>query len=874
MTGVILGGVLGGLTIWPPRVAASDPAPPAVRLGDDVRPVRYAVELTIEPARPDFHGRISIEAAVARPTRVVWLNATVLVITRASLDGRPARVIDGGEDFAGLTLDADLPAGPLAIEVEYTGEIDHERSRGIYAVREGDQTYAYTLFEATEARRAFPCFDQPDAKVPWRLTFHVAQDHVALANAAVESETAEPGGMKKVVIAESRPLPSYLVAFIVGPFDVIDAGTAGRAGTPLRFIVPRGRGNELGYARRVTPKVVAALEDYFDMDYPYGRLDVAVVPRYQGTMEHPGLLAMGQSLTLIAPAEETRVRREAYARILAHELSHYWFGDLVTMTWWDDTWLNEALGEWMDAIITDRAEPDWRLLERRRPQRAAKAMAADELSSPNLIHQPVETKQAIEASFDDAITYMKGSTVLHMFASWIGDDAWRRFLRTYVRAYAWRNASAEDFLGVMATELGAPAASAFRTFLDQPGLPLIEHRLACDGPPRLALHQRRALPAGTADAAVRTWHVPVCVRYGVGATVHRTCTLVTEADATLPLEGACPAWLVMNAGADGYYRSRYSSGELGAIFGRGMAARTTMIERRMVASDVAAAVARDELGIAEAMALVPRLLADPDERLRAAAGVLTEPLRADALDDATHERYRRWVLATYGPTARKLGWHRRKGDSDDRQAQRAIVLPLAAWAGDRLLAAEAGRLARKWLIDARALDDDLIEAVLGAAAQDGDKILFDALLAAARREPDRNRQRRLLAPLGAFRDPVLETRALDLLLDPALDPRETGSILIRAASLRETRERAWRFGQDHIDALLGRMRREDAIGLLLAVGATFCDAPHRGAVADLLSARAAAIGGMEHALQQTLAAIDRCIAVQSRLAPSAAKLLR
>jgi len=332
--------------------ASLDPRPPAFRLPGDVKPERYALDLTIVPDQPTARGRIHIAAQVVTPARVVWLNATGLTISRAELAGAPARVIAGGDDFIGLTTDRELAPGALAIDVAFTAAIDREKSRGMYSEREGSDSYVYTFFEAIDARRAFPCFDEPGYKVPWQLTFHVKQGHVALGNAPVVHETAEPDGMTRVELAETKPLPSYLVAFVVGPFELVDGGTAGRSQTPIRFIIPNGRAGELGYAKDVTPKVVVALERYFDMAYPYGKLDVAVVPRVWGTMEHPGIVAMGQPLTLIRPDQETRGRKLDYAGILAHELSHYWFGDLVTMAWWDDTWLNEALGEWSDMNAT------------------------------------------------------------------------------------------------------------------------------------------------------------------------------------------------------------------------------------------------------------------------------------------------------------------------------------------------------------------------------------------------------------------------------------------------------------------------------------------------------------------------------------------
>ena len=849
-------------------------APPTLRLGDDVRPTGYAVDLTIVPARTRFQGAVSIAAEVRRPVTIVWLNATELDIAQASLGGHPARVVPGNEDFIGLTTGSALPPGPLAIDVRYSGKIDHEKSRGIYAEREGDQWYAYTFFEPIDARRAFPCFDQPDAKVPWKLTFHIEQDQVALANAPVESEAPEAGGMKKVVIAESKPLPSYLVAFVVGAFEVVDGGAAGRAKTPIRFIIPRGRAAELRYARAVTPRVVAALEDYFDMDYPYGKLDVAVVPRYWGTMEHPGIVAMGQPLTLIQPQEETRQRRQAYANILAHELSHYWFGDLVTMAWWNDTWLNEALGQWMDAIITDKAEPGWKFPEAERPGRSADAMSTDEKLSTRAIRQPVTTRQGIESSFDGDITYEKGSTVLHMFETWVGEDRWRDFIRAYMRKHAWKNATAEDFLGAMGETLGREVAGAFRTFLEQPGAPLIEHRLVCEGAgsPHLELHQSRALPAGVSEKAARTWQVPVCVRYGTGARSRRACVLMTASDGALPLEGACPKWIVMNAGGTGYYRSAYTSDEIAPLMTRRSPARPTVVERQVLMADIAAAVGRDQLHMADAMAMVPALLADREERIQSAAGWVIDDLRPDQLDDASYELYRHWVVATYGPLARRLGWKRRPGDPDERQQLRAVVVSTAAMAGDEQLRAQADRLAVAWLADRKAVEDDMVDQVLAVAAHFGDASLWGRILAAARAEKDRRVQGRLLSALGGFRAPALTSRALELALTREFDFRESRAVLGRALRGRESRALAWTFIQQHIDALLGGMRSDEA-GWFVGSMAVFCDPARRGEVKALLDGRVAKIDGARYRLDQALEAIDRCVATQSRIAPSAIEFL-
>jgi alanyl aminopeptidase len=853
-----------------PAAAVPDPAPPALRIGTDVVPTRVALDLTIVPDQTTFKGRVAIDARVAAPTRVVWLNATELVIEAATLNAQPARVIPGGDDFIGLTTDAELAPGPLVIEVAYGGTIGRTKSQGIYAEQEAGEWYAYTFFESIDARRAFPSFDQPDAKVPWQLTFHVKREHVALANAAVVREVDEPDGMKAVTLAESLPMPSYLVAFVVGPFEVVDGGTGGRIKTPIRFVVPKGRRDELGYALTVTPRVVAALENYFDMDYPYGKLDVAVVPRYWGTMEHPGIVAMGQPLTLIKPAEITRERRMAYTNILAHELAHYWFGDLVTLAWWDDAWLNESLGTWMDAIITDAAEPDWKFLDQRHT-RAYEAMNADEKPSTRSIRQPVDSKEGIQSAFDGAITYYKGQTILHMFESWVGTEVWRDYIRTYITKYAWKNATADDFLAVMTDKLGAPVSTAFRTFLDQPGVPLIEHTLVCDGPPRLELHQRRAFPAGTTEDTPRTWHVPVCVRYGKGKASHRTCLMLTAADGTLPLEGACPTWLVTNADAVGYYRSRYTPGELAAVLGP--KSPISMPERSMVLADIGAEVARDELDVGDAMAMAPLVIADRDERLRARAWGLTGPLRPTIFDETLYQSYRRWVLKAFGPTARKLGWRRKKGDSDDRQELRLNAVTAAAWAGDKALTAEAKKLARAWLADRAKVEPDIVTSVLSVAARHGDAALFDTILAAAKATKDRMEQMRLLGALGGFTDPALVARALELVRGTEFDLRESRAILFGVMTERESRELGWTFVRDHVDELLARLRSDEASWFVGGIGGMFCDAEHRDQVKALFAERATKIEGAQYTLQQALDNTDQCITAQARLVPSAAKFL-
>jgi aminopeptidase N len=853
----------------PPAVAATpDPAPPAFRLPGDVVPTRYHLELAIRPDDDHASGKVRIDANVVHATRAVWLNARGLKVHSASLGGAPARVLLGGDDHVGLLARTELPTGPLAIDVDFEAPIDHGKSRGIYSEHEGKDAYVYTFFEPIDARRAFPCFDEPSYKVPWQLVLDVPRGDVARANAPIASEHDLPDGMKRVEFAESKPLPSYLVAFVVGPFEVIDDGTAGRAHTPIAFIIPKGRADELAYAKEITPKVVAALEDYFDMDYPYGKLDVAVVPRYWGTMEHPGIVAMGQPLTLIRADQRTRQREQSYANILAHELSHYWFGDYVTMAWWDDTWLNEALGEWSDLNITEAVAPAWHYRDEQ-VSLAMWAMGPDQTLAAEPIHRAVTNNQGIEASFDNGITYAKGSSILRAAESLVGRDRWREFIRSYVRAHAWGNASKQDFVGELRAKLGNQAADLIETYVSRPGLPLVDVKctngtLAIDEP-------HRALPAGVVDPNDRAWSVPVCMRFGDDKHAERACTTPTE-----PIHvKACPTWIIPNADGVGYYRSVVDPKTVAALFdprsGVAKAAKPTATEKMMAIADLRGMIDRGALEIDVALALAPAILADADPSLASWSGV-AGGFRYDMLDDRLYRASEAWFTNVYGKTARSLGWHRAKTDTDDRHKLRQSMM----WRlgrRDPKLSAEADKLALRWLADRTGIDDDLVGSVLYAAASHGDAALFDKLLAAAKAPRDRAEGGRLLGALGQFTDPKLAHRAAELTLSPDFDARESIRIVYGQLNARETRDATLAFITEHIDALLARMRDDEAAGFLGFLAGSACDPARKAAIVTLVDERSKRYDGAKNYVAQGLEQSDQCIAELAREHPALERFL-
>ncbi|KAB2911263.1 MAG: M1 family metallopeptidase [Kofleriaceae bacterium] len=851
----------------PPATALRDPTPPAFRLPGDVRPIRAELELTILPDQEHLDGIARFELDIVNATPAVWLHGADLTQLSATIGGQLARVVAGDDDVIGVVPSAPLAAGSSTLEIRYRAPIDRERSRGVYSSKEGADWYAYTMFEAIDARRAFPCFDEPGFKIPWQLTFHVRRDHVALANAPVVSEHEEAGGMKRVEIAESKPLPSYLVAFVVGPFELVEGGVAGRARTPVRFIVPRGRGAETRYAREATPRVVTLLEDYFDMPYPYEKLDVAVVPRYWGTMEHPGIVAMGQTLTLIPPDQETTSRKKAYANILIHELAHYWFGDVVTMAWWNDTWLNEALASWLDVKITDQFEPSWHYGDDGIAIANA-AMNTDQLLAARAMRQPVDSSEAIQASFDNDTTYGKGAAVLRMFEEWIGPDRFQSFIRAYIRRHAWGTATADDFLAALTAVAGEEKATAFRTFLEHPGVPVIDMKLRCNGDTAtLDLAQRRSLPAGVQDPSASTWHVPVCVRHGSRRHQQRQCWLLTTPEAVVALTGPCPTVIVPNAGGNGYYRSAVGE-RLGDSARRGAPRR----ERISAIDDAVAAWKHGQVDLVALLELALRLHDDPDERVALRATRVLWALAPDHLAEDHHRRYVRMIVKTFGARARKLGWQRRAGDGDDRHDMRRLLLAVVA-DHDPKLREGAARLTTAFLRDPTSVPDDIADIALSVAAARGDRTLFDQVLGKATSATDLRLRRRLSRTLGAFRDPALAAAARELLLAPELDLRESLHVLLAQLLDRRNRYDAWRWTRDHLPELLARMRDDESSWLIAALGETPCDRAHRDETSAWLTPLAEKIDGARNALAQSLERADRCIEIAERDLPAVRKFL-
>jgi alanyl aminopeptidase len=514
----------------------------------------------------------------------------------------------------------------------------------------------YTQFEAVYARRAFVCFDEPDSKVPWQLTLDVPKQLVAVSNTPIASEAPLGDAGKRVEFAQTKPLPSYLVAFGVGPFEIVDAGKSSR-GTPIRVLTLAKRQAEAAWAVKTSGRLLDYLEDWFGTPYPYDKLDMLTIPITIGfgAMENAGLITFTETLILIDPVRGSRGREHSWIVVAAHEIAHQWFGDLVTMVWWDDIWLNEGFANWMEHKISARFDPTWHE-ELASLDMRNKALGDDGLVSARRIRQPIASHDDIFNVFD-GITYDKGASVLNMFETYLGAEVFQRGVRAYLAKHAYGNATSADFAAAIGAAAGVDVTAAFASFLDQAGAPEITATLACSAgaPPQLALAQQRYVPPGAPrpDAGA-PWALPVCVAYDRDGARAEACALLSSATGAIDLPAkACPRWVMPNVNGRGYHRNAYTTAQIVALRDEAWP-KLSWNERRAVYFDLSDAVATGKLPLQLALSFVPKLLAGNDRFTVGPALELPGGLDFFVPDDL-RPKYEGWLRATFGAGASKAG---------------------------------------------------------------------------------------------------------------------------------------------------------------------------------------------------------------------------
>jgi len=852
-----------------PVAPLPEPSPPALRLPRDFTPTGYDARLDIDPALPQFTGAIQIRGRLTQRSTVIWLNAKNLeihaaVARRAGLPDVALTAKPSGE-FLSLRPEQPLEAGAWTIAIDYTGALDSHDTAGAFREVYGRAAYAYTQFEPTYARRVFPCIDEPDRKVPWQLTLDVPARLVAVGNAPAAAETPLSPGKKRVEFAPTPPLPSYLVAFAVGPFELVDAGKT-RRGTPIRVITLAHRAPDGAYAARTAPALLGLLEDYLGSPYPYPKLDLIAVPTTSGfeAMENAGLVTFAEAAMLF-PSDSTSARQFEWIWVAAHELAHQWLGDLVTMAYWDDLWLNEGLATWLAPKIVEQFAPAWHGAELALVSRA-NALAADAEATARRIHQPIAGPDDVITAFD-RITYDKAASVLAMFESYVGADVFQRGVRRYLAAHAWRNATSADFVAAIGEAAGKDLAPAFASFLDQTGTPELTLTVSCTtGGAAVAIAQQRSdVPGSATQVAARPWIVPVCIAYDRTGGRGEACTLLDGPTGSLALDTrSCPRWVLPNASGHGYYRSALTEAQAAALRDEGWS-QLSWSDRRAAFHDLAYAAAIGKQPLPLALSLVPKLL-DGGDRFAIGAAVALPTSLSQLVPDDLRSDYEAWIRRTFGPAAERAGLLAKRADTLDDEIARSWLVSGAAWVGrDPKLIDDATKLANNW----HTLPTSIRRTVLTIGV-DTSPALFEQTMTGVAAERDRVRRWDMLWALASARDPERQARALRLILDARLDLNDTLRML-SAGSGTASRARAQAYFREHQAALLSGQRQGGAAVAWAPFVALFtdtCDADQRDAIAAYVRATFGSLPGAERTIAQHLEQMDQCIAERKLLAPA------
>jgi aminopeptidase N len=858
----------------------------AERLPAGVVPSHYDLGFAVDLARARFEGIETIRVDIAQPTRTVVLHALdiafrTVTITAAGTAAQTASVtLNEPLQTATLTVPKALPKGAADIEIVYTG-ILNDKLRGFYLSTEASgRRHAVTQFEATDARRAFPGFDEPAFKATFDVSLTIDAGDMAISNGRVVSDMPAADGRHTVRFATTPKMSTYLVAMAVGRFECLEASAES---IPIRICSTQGK-KELGrMALDLAGRLLTFFNQYFAIKYPFGKLDVLAVPDFAaGAMENTAAIFYREVDLLVDPKDASLGTSKRIASVLAHEMAHQWFGDLVTMRWWDDLWLNEGFATWMEGRALASLRPDWNVSVDEAIATQA-ALSLDALSSTHAIHARAETPAEIDEAFD-AIAYEKGAAVIRMLESYLGAETFRQGINAYLQAHAYGSGTSQDFWTAMTAASGKPIDRILPTFVNQAGAPLVDVTPACrDGRLDVAAAQQRFFldPALLVNRSSELWQVPLCVKSGAAAggagAPDASCQVLSQPRQALTIErSACStsssSWVFANPGAQGYYRTAYSPEALRALVPRVQDVLSAP-ERLSLVGDEWALVRAGRHGVGEYLALAAGFGAERTD------GVLSGIIERLAFiheylaTEASRPQFERFVRTLFGPRFQQIGFESSPADSEEDRALRATLIEtLGTTGGDPDVSTWARAALDRSLSGGAPLDPTLAGAIVAVAAAHGDRALHDALLNASDHAGTPTEHYRYLYALAHFRDPALIDRALDYSLTSKLRSQDTAGFLARFLREEGARARTWAFIKQHWPDLAGRVAIVGGDTTLVSALGAFCDAASRDDVKAFFTAHP--LQSAARTLDQTIERIDNCAELRERQAPALVEWLR
>ena len=788
--------VVAGLVLVASAVRANEP-----RLDPNVSPTFQAVELNLDADQENYTGAVRIELRVAQTARDFLFHAEEMTIESATLQSGtgaiPIEISDAGDrGTRRATPKSPLAPGTYTMSIRFSKPYN-TRAVGLYRAAYEGRHYLFTQMESLDCRKAFPCWDEPQYKIPWQMTITVPMQQEAISNAPVEKES-RGASTKTLTFKRMPPTSSYLIAIAVGPLESVPITGLS---VPGRIYTVKGAKAMAKHGASITPRILARLEQYFGTKYPYEKLDFIAVPEYwPGAMENPGLVTFSDKILLIDPAAASMTQKRSVAMVTTHELAHMWFGDWVTMMWWDDLWLNESFADWLAMKLTHELFPEYRL-DTHELSQVNTVMLSDARPSTSTVRRKVDSGADIME--DLGLAYEKGRTVLRMTEEFIGADAFQRGVRAYLDKHKWGNAVAEDLFQALSQAADKNLEPILASFLEQPGYPLIKVDVNPNG--LLTLSQRRFSNAG-AKVEEQVWSTPVRLNVSDGKNVQQRVVLLDKPSTSVEVHGKVD-WVMPDAGGVGYYRWVVPADMMMKLASAPdqMAAR----ERARFIGNARALLNAGEITGDEYLALASSFSKHPDPEIVNAVMADLGSLKAPFVTDDLAEEFAGYVRRTLGPAREQFGFQPRPDDSEDVRLMRPnLILWLGDDGRDPEVRVYCQEQAKKYLADPTTVDATIAGAVLQVAAATGtreDLTAYQQKLEASKVPAERSRY---LSALGKFRDAKLQQSVLDYALTDKVRPTEMYQVVFGMFDTEAGRDRIYSWMVANYDKLAPRMPGE------------------------------------------------------------------
>jgi aminopeptidase N len=834
------------------------PRASAQRLPQSVKPEHYALSLAPDLKNATFTGQESVDVVVEQPVDAIVLNAAEIKFesVTTTIDGKKltAKVSeDAGKQQVTFDFGQKLHAGKLRLEIRYTGILNNEL-RGFYLSKTAKRNYAVTQFESTDARRAFPSFDEPAFKATFDVKLVVDKGDTAISNTNIIHDEPEAGDKHVITFATTPRMSTYLVAFLVGDFQCLSGSSDG---VPIRACATPDQVQDGAFALKAAEFVLHYYNDYFGIKYPMPKLDMIAIPDFEaGAMENFGAITYRESDMLLDSGHASVGAQRRVGLVVAHEMAHQWFGDMVTLKWWDNTWLNEGFATWMEAKPLEAWKPEWNMNEE---------VANDNQGTLNLdaqritrtIRAKADTPDEINEMFD-GISYGKAGAMLLMVENYLGEETFRQGVHKYLAAHLYGNATAEDFWNTQAEVSHKPVDKIMDSLVSQPGVPLLTFGEGKDSSVPVS-QQRFFLNSNVKTDRAESWTLPACFKAVNG----EHCEVLTPGHKSLAAPSA--PFLFANADGKGYFRSSYPQSTYRQLVAH---AETDLTpgERISLLGDEWALTRSGQSAVGAYLDLVEAIRNDASaEAISLALASLNSIDTQIAGTAEERAQLSQWVKATFGPAFKSLG-EPQANDAPGKQELRASLLfAVAGLGGDQDAIAEARRITARNLADPASVDPTLANAALSIAARNGDEALFNQLQKISIEAVNAQDRANALRALTLFRDPALEKRALDFSVSGQVRNQDATGFLSAELHNRDTQDLAWQFVQDNWDKVTAQFTTFGGASLVGGAGG-FCSAERVQEVTAFFSTHK--VPASERTLARAKNQINDCIDLRNAQEPN------